>query len=59
MRNEYDFTNAVKNPYIDKHKDEFPVIREIIIPEWMSIKAERDGINLSKTLQEALRSKFN
>lgn len=35
------------------------VRKNISIPEWMSIKAERAGINLSQTLQEALRSKFN
>lgn len=56
MRNEYDFSTAVKNPYIDQ--DKLPVIREMVLPNQLYECAVELGVDLSKTLAEALLDKF-
>ena len=44
MRNEYDFTNARKNPYVEKARKQITINLNVEVVEYFKQQAEASGI---------------
>jgi hypothetical protein len=55
MRDEYDFTNAVRNPYAQKLREQAMVSLEPDVYQAMQQKATADNQSLQQEINQALR----